>query len=188
MGILGLFKKAAPQEEPSKKISEKEILDNLADFHERRGDRMEAFHFRNKAVIDLYDKEISNCLVLARESKEYHRAVQYYLEALSEYDSFRDWCSSQPDGEAFFIKHDSRGPENISFYSSIVKEKEKLEYKNAVVIPTILEKATHGVLQSELIKSFDMNQDEIRAIIKRLEEDGKIRKEKSGKSYMIYAP
>lgn len=119
---MGIFKK---RKEAPPKVSQDEILQNLADFNEKQGNWQMAFKLRHKAVIDLYDGEIVKFLVRAREDKS--NAYQFLCLARDQYDSFRDWCMTQPDGERFFDYFDRTGSEKVSRYERILSDIAKLE-------------------------------------------------------------
>ena len=106
--------------------------------------------------------------------------------AKAEYESFRKWCFAQNNGDRYYDEHDRIGPDKVSQYERILDRIKKCEYR-LTIAPTILEKARESVLQSDLVKQFDTSPDEVRLIIRKLEEEGRIIREKSGKSYIIKA-
>lgn len=169
MGIFDFFKK-------------KNTASFLADFNEKNGDWESAFYFRNKGTIDLYDQQLTDCLVRANNDHDDQSALQSLYAARQVAESFRAWCSSKSSGDKYFAAHSETQMKRIE--SKI----QTLEYKRAVM-QTIMERASslNGVMQSEIVNAFKIDANEVRAIISKLEQSGSIRKEKSGRSYVIRA-
>ena len=184
MGIFDIFKKSEPKKEPHREISEKEILEDLATFNEEKGDWESAFYFRNKNVIDGYEQKIVDGLVSAREAKSDAKALKCLYSAREQYEAYHAWCEKKKDGLRYFAAIDRVSADGDSRYKRLLEDIARLEYR-PVIAEGILKKARDGILQSELTKQFDASPSEVRVVIKRLEEKGKISKEKSGKSYII---
>ena len=163
---------------------QKAILNDLAKMAEERGEKTEAFYFRNKALIDLFEFEISECLVARNNAKSEEEQLECLYNAKEKYEDYREWCNTKKIGKEYFEEHDRTGPERVSRYETILKDIAKAEYK--LTIPQIiLEKAQDGILQAELVKSFDLHPNEVRLIILKLEQDGRITREKSGRTFII---
>lgn len=179
--MFSFFKK---KEAPKKEVNPKDTYAFLADFHEKQGDKNMAFYFRHKVEIDLYESQITQFRVLASQAKDDSVRLENYQRAKSLYDSFKEWCLAQQGGEEYFDYHDHTGPERISQHQRLIDAISEIEYKMSIP-NTILKKAEHGILQSELVKSFDGHQYDVRLAVQTLEEEGKILREKKGRSYFI---
>ena len=173
-----------PGKNPPQKFTEEDILNDLAEFNEKQGNLVKAFYFRNKKEIDSFEKEVSGFLQAAQSAESDDLALLELNNAKAAYEAYRFWCCSQPGGLQYYDAHDLIGPHKVSQYDIIQQKIAEREFKLSIA-PTILEKAKDGVLQADLIKQFNTYPSEIRLIIQKLEEEGKIIREKSGRSYII---
>ena len=168
MSIIDIFKK-------------KDTSTFLADFNEKNGDWQSAFYFKNKGTIDFYDQQLTDWLVRSNNDSDDQSSLQSLYAARKVAESFRSWCSSKPNGDKYFASHTGVQCKRIE------GKIKTLEYKLKTVIPTIMKRASssEGVMQSEIVSAFKIDANEVRTIISKLEQSGSIRKEKSGRSYII---
>lgn len=148
---------------------------------EQFGDWQSAFYFKNQAVIDLYDHQLHDCKIRSVQESALEDKIQPLLQLISLFESVKAWCSSRKDGDRFFEAHYG------GWFERNKKELERIQYIVSTIRPGIIAKASapEGVLQSELVKSFSIEPEAVRAEIRRLEEEDLIYKEKSGRSFII---
>ena len=125
---MALFGKKKP--EASKATPQDQALEGLAKYHEKNGNLTQAFYFRNKAVIDLYEQQISDCLVRANgKGKTDAERLQHLYAAKEQFESYRAWCGKQKIGKKYFEEQDRVGPDKASRYERLMGDIAKLESK-----------------------------------------------------------
>lgn len=186
MGLLNIIK--SRKQENKKENLQKKVLQDMAAFSEKEGDRYHAFYYSHKAVVDFYENQITDQLTLARNVDDCGNAIQYYETCLHVFQSFEAWCASQNGGMEFYEKHIQLNPDMPSRVERLERRIADAEYLYYTVSPTILQQAKEnpGIRQADLCRSFDISRDEVIIEIRRLENAGFIRTEKQGKYVCIY--
>lgn len=185
MGLMSfLLGKENKKEKP---VSiEQEVIKSLANEARKQGDWYNEFYYSNKAIVDLYDNQSVSFRVSASNAEDDEIRLQHLYNCKNTLDEFREWCCQRKNGDRFYKKHDSiiSHGEKASYYGRLLKDISDLEYEFNTVIPAIL--TCDGTLQSEFVKCFSTDGARIRSLIAKMEKEGYIRREKQGKSYLIY--
>lgn len=186
MGLFGFIKKK-PKISDKERL-EKETLKSLAKFNRENGDFNLAFYYEHKTVIDLYEKQITDQLVLSSSTDDAGNAIQFLKTAKNTFDAMQKYCQAHPGGEEFYEYHIRTGPDKLNRVERLEKQIEDAEYIYEVVVPTILERAGQegGVKQADLSREFDIGREKVLAEIRRLELNGSIRTEKRGKFVYLF--
>ena len=186
MGLFDLFK--PKQIISEKECVEKEALKSLARYYRENGDLNMAFYYDHKAIIDLYERQITDQLVLARNVDDAGNAIQYLQSALSTFDAMKKYCSNQPGGAEFYKQHVLIGPDKLSRVERLKKQIEDAKYIYHTVVPAILERSEQegGAKQADLCREFDIGRERVLAEIRRLELNGSIRTEKHGNYVYLF--
>lgn len=186
MGLLNIIKRKTQKNK--EEDLQKKVLQDLATYSAEKGDSYYAFYYSHKAVIDLYENQITDQLTLARNVDDCGTAIQYYETCRQVFRSFEAWCNSQDGGKEFYEKHIQLNPDMPSRLERLERRIADAEYLYYTVSPTILQQAKEnpGIKQADLCRSFDISRDEVIMEIRRLENAGFIRTEKQGKYVCIY--
>lgn len=168
----------------------KKVLTDLAETHKKKKDFVTAFYYQNKVKIDLYEFYYGDLLKSAAVSADEKEKLQYLYSAKSQYEEYKNWCTSNKYGKQYFEEHDSTGPHKISRYQSLLKEIAELEYSVNVIVPTILKIIYNdgSAKQADICKKFDVSREIVLAEIRRLENTGQLKTEKRGKFIYLISP
>lgn len=185
MGLFNFFKKKTTVSEDH---LEKDVLKSLAKFSRENGDYNMAFYYEHKAVIDLYEHQITDQLVLSRNTDDAGNTIQYLLSAKAIFESMQEYCLAHPGGKEYYEYRIQLGPDKLNRVERLEKQIKDAEYIYHVVVPTILERADQegGVKQADLSRAFDVGREIVLAEIRRLELNGSIRTEKRGKYVFLF--
>ena len=185
MGLFDYFKKKPKVDENH---LEKDVLKSLAKYSRENGDYNMAFYYEHKAVIDLYEHQITDQLVLSKNTDDAGNAIQYLLSAKSIFESMEEYCLAHPGGKEFYEHRIQLGPDKLNRVERLEKQIKDAEYIYNVVVPTILERAEEegGVKQADLSREFDVGREMVLAEIRRLELNGSIKTEKRGKYVYLF--
>lgn len=163
-------------------------------FHrtEREEELFVQFMMNHGDEIDKHVSSFEECDRLAFAEKDLNKKIELLQKTIIEYEKARTWFYRTKGGTIYFQDmyehlHNSRN-DDFSYISQVEDYLEECIEERDYIIPEILKiiKCSDGILQKDIYQHLpDVSRADVQRIIRHIESEGLITKEKSKNSYLL---
>lgn len=173
---------------------EKEHTPNNIKFNrtEREENLSVQFMMNHDLEIQEHTDNFEHCYDMACAEDDLDKKIELLQETIKQYEKSKKWFYRTKGGTIYFQdyyehQHNSNS-QDFSYISSVEDDLKYYIKKRDFIIPQILQiiSSSNGILQKDVYQHMpDISKSDIQKIIKELEKESKITREKKGSSYLL---